>query len=524
LKNRTTWVALALAALCAWHLALRRHGSALPMMVDEGEYACAAKAWADGGLPYRDSYSQKPPMIFAIYRLAYALFPEDVLAPRLLAMLASLATMLLLWRLTPEGWDPAARLAAPAVFGVLSTTPIGSFGFPANTEVFLCAFAALSAWALERRRRTQASCWLAFSGAAAGAAFMTKQTALWTVLAFGVLAAWREGRAGWKRALGLFAAGAAAIPVFWLAYFACQGVLNAFLDDAFRRNMAYSGIMTTTGAAWDQALWLLKTVAPLFLAGDWPVYAAALLALARTSPNPDSPQTLAMLWLAGAILGAVTGLFLFPYYFLQALPPLALAAAAGTQEAATLRPRGRPAIWLLAVFCLFPAAVRARGYFLDPPQVLARRLLFPNPLFESVEIANYVHDHSRPDETFYIFGSEAQIYMYAGRRPATEHVLSYPLTLFPGSRADIDGELGRLAAARPRFILYSSQPASTLIASPLGAEFRDRLRDLIARQYHWVGQVRIGPAGTVYRLGADQVGSGSPDWSDEYSLFLFARR
>jgi len=521
--SRRTLVWLALAALCAWHWTLRRHGQALPLMVDEGEYACAAKIWAGGGLPYVHSYSQKPPMVFALYRLAYALSP-DPLAPRALAVAFSLLTMLLLWRLTPEDWDPAARLAAPAVYGVLSTTPIGTFGYPANTEVFLCGFAALAAWALEKRRSSGTASWLLACGLCAGAALMTKQTAVWLVAAFGALAAWRAGRAGWRRDLGLFAAGCAGVPLLWAAYFAWRGGLGAFLEEAFRRNLSYAGVMLESGTAASQLRWLAGTVAPLFLAGDWPVYAAAVLALSRTRPDPDSPQTLATLWFAGGLLGASTGLFFFPYYFLMALPPLALLAAAGSQELALLRPRLRPALWLLAVFCLYPAAVRANAYFRDPPQALARRLLFPNPVFESVAIADHVRSHSTLDDEFYIFGSEAQIYVYAERFPPTEHVLSYPLTLFPRSRDDTDWEYARVAGARPKFILYSNQPASTLLASAWGAQFRDRLRVFLKENYRWVGQVRIGPVRTETRLGPGQVGPGEPDWSDTYSLFLFERR
>jgi len=513
----------ALAALCAWHLVLRRHGLALPLMADEGEYACAARAWAEGGLPYQDSSSQKPPMVFLLYRIAYAAQPQAPLAPRKLAIIWSLCAMVLLWRLTPEDWDPAARLTAPAVFAVLSTTPIGNFGFSADTEVFLCTFVAAAAWALEKARRRSRPGWLFLAGLCAGAAFMTKQTAAWTVTAFCVLAAWRGGATGWKRNCGLFAAGAAILPVFWACYFWHRGALGPFWEQVFRRNMAYAGVVWETGIAGSQLRWFFTTVAPLFLAGDWPVYATALFSLMRRRPGAESPETLATLWLSAALLGAVTGWFLFPYYFLPVVPPLALAAAAGAQQAARYWPRWRPAVWLLAVFCLYPAAVRNRAYFRDPPAALARRLLYPNPMQESIIISDYIREHSRPDEPLYIFGYEAQIYVYSHRKPAG-NVFSYSLTLFPRHREDIEAELARIAAARPRFILYSNQPASTLIASALGAEFRDEVRKLIRRYYRWAGQVRIGPTGTLSRFGSDQVGPGEPDWTDEYSLFLFERK
>ena len=78
---------LAVALLCLWHLGLRRHGMGLPMSSDEGEYAVQAQTLAEGRVPYRDAYNQKPPLVFFLYRLAFACFGENAQAPRLLAVL-----------------------------------------------------------------------------------------------------------------------------------------------------------------------------------------------------------------------------------------------------------------------------------------------------------------------------------------------------------------------------------------------------------------------------------------------------
>ena len=143
------------------------------MMSDEGEYACEARVWAEGGLPYRDAYFQKPPMVVLLYRIAYAVSPADLLAPRKLAVCFSLLTMLTLFLLTPANWSPPARLTAPALYGVLSTSPIGSLGFAANTEVFLCGFAALAALATSRHFSAERpALWVFLSGLFSGAALL----------------------------------------------------------------------------------------------------------------------------------------------------------------------------------------------------------------------------------------------------------------------------------------------------------------------------------------------------------------
>ena len=196
---------LGMALAFLWHGVLRLHGLTLPLLCDEGEYAYAARVWSEGGLPYRDVFSQKPPLIHAIYRLCWALSSSPT-APRYAAILAVFLTALALLLLTPKRWSLPARLAGPLSYCVLSTTPVGDFGFVANTEVFAAAFTAWAVWAALRAADSRSSLWPVASGLLAGAALMTKQTALWPILAAGALAVWRGGRRWEPRAAGAFAA------------------------------------------------------------------------------------------------------------------------------------------------------------------------------------------------------------------------------------------------------------------------------------------------------------------------------
>lgn len=508
-RRPALWLWLGLTGLLVWHLALRKHGLPLPLIVDEGEYACAARTWLAGGLPYRDSFSQKPPMTLWLYRLSYAALPADILAPRKLALAFSWLTMLGLLLLTPKNWRWEARLAAPAVYGVLSTSPIGTLGFAANTEVFLCLFTTLSALALRQG-------WLFAAGLAAGAAFMTKQTAFWTLVVFAVLA-YGSVKDKWKAA-GLFAAGAAVLPLMWLGYFWQAGALKPFLSQVFLRNAAYAAVVSETSSLGSQLGWFSGTVVPLFAVGDLPAWALAFWGLKGGKASWTSPETLATVWLGAALVGAFMGLFLFPYYFLQAFPALALAAAAGLQKL-----KGKWAAAALAVLCLWPAAARGTAYFWDPPELTAKKLLYPNPLYESLPLADYIREHSKPTDNLYIYGSEAQIYMYAQRQPATIHVLSYALTLFPESEKAVRAELTEIAAARPKFIVYSAQPGSTIISSKLGLSFQEGVRALLLKDYRWMGQVDVLPGPSQVKFDAKGLGD-APDWDSEASLFLFERR
>lgn len=505
--------ALALLLLALWHAGLRRHGMDLPMISDEGEYAVQARVLESGGVPYRDAYNQKPPLVFFLYRLALASFGENAQAPRRLAVLFCWAAMACLFLTTPARWSLPSRLAPAAVFAVLSTEPIGDMGFAANTEVFLAALTAVSALLVLNSKAAAAGLFM-------GAALMTKQTAAWTALFFGAAFLAFEDKSARLKKAASYAAGCAAVPIFFILYFARRGALGDFWEQAYARNMDYASFILSFSALPEQLSWLWEAIIPAYLLGDWPVYALALLGLSATRAHArQNREMLAALWLGSALIGASTGLYFFPHYFLPAIPPLALLAGLGL-HLLSQRPGLKKAAWPILLFlCLYPPAARARIYFFSPPETVAKKLLYPNPLYEAALAADYIKTHSNPQDRVYVFGSEPQIYFYSGLRSATRHIFVYPLTLFPRGPADIRAELEALEASPPRFLVYVNLRASTLIASDTGDSLRAGVRDLLGRRYRWEGTVEVNPEGQALWAPAQR---GGPDWSSP-ALFVFEK-
>lgn len=508
--NRRWALPLGVVLAFGGHLALRLHGVGLPLLSDEGEYAYAARVWSQGGLPYRDAFNQKPPMTIAVYRLCAALSSSPA-APRYAAMLAVLLTGFALLLLAPKRWTLPARLSAPLAYFVLSTMPVGDFGFAANTEVFAAAFTAWAVWAASRATWRFAL----VSGLLAGAALMTKQTALWPVLAAGVFAAWRGGGRWEPKAAAAFALGASAIPIFWLGYFWARGGLGFFWDCVVAGNMRYAGLADWSSAA-EQGRFFAADLAPAFLKGSWPAWALAVFGLRGLEAKWENRGELtAVLWLAGALLAAVTGLLLFPHYFLQAAPPLCLAAAYGVERL------GRTRAWAaLAVLALVPAAAHADFYFGKSREAVAKDLLYPSPLLETEWLGGWLRERTAPIDTVWVFGSEPALYVYAGRRAATRHDFVYPLTMFPKSPEPLKVELAALREAKPAYVVYVNQPISTLIGSRLGLEFRDAVREWLAADYRLEGYVAVARDPAPLSL----VVATAADWSAPNRLYVFRRR
>ncbi len=509
--TRRWGLSVGIAVAFGGHLILRLHGLSLPLLSDEGEYAYAARVWSEGGLPYRDAFNQKPPMIFAIYRACAAL-SSNLAAPRVAAMLAVLLTGLALLLLTPKSWKLPARLAAPLAYFVLSTTPVGDFGFAANTEVFAAAFTAWAVWGASLGSLRA----ILFGGCLAGAALMTKQTALWPVLAAGLFSAWKGGRRIDGKAAGVFAGAAAVIPLLCVAYFAARGGLRFFWDCVVAGNMRYAAIAGLPAAA-EQARFFSFELAPAFLKGSWPAWALAAFGLTGLAARWENRgELLAVLWLAGGLLAAATGLLLFPHYFLQAAPPLCLAAAYGVARL------GAPKrAWAaLAALTLVPVAAQADFYFVKSRESVAKDLLYPSPLLETEWLGAWLRERTAPTDTIWVFGSEPALYVYAGRRAATRHDFVYPLTMFPKSSVPLEEELAALRAARPAYVVYANQPMSTMIGSRLGLSFRDAVREWLAADYRLEGYVFVGRDPGEIRL----VPAAGADWSVPNRLYLFSRR
>jgi hypothetical protein len=504
--------AAALLLLGAWHLVLRGAGRGIPLITDEGEYAAAARSWSSGGLPYRDAFSQKPPTTFLIYRAAAALSPEPT-APRALAALAVLVSMLALFLCAPRGWSAAARLAGPAAYASLSVLPVGDYGFPANTEVFLNLFSSLAALALLRGAPFLA-------GLAAGAALTSKQTAVWTVLGFAAFAGLTRRGFSAPRALR-FAAGAAALPAVWAAYFAAHSAFAVYWSSAWAGNARYAAVLARTGTLGLQLRWFATALLPQLLLFTAPAAVLAAWSLRGLRAGPERPtETLAVLWFGTAVGGALTGLFLFPHYFLQAAPALALGAACGVERLGASRRKAASAA--VAVLALWPALVAPGLIFGKDARRRALILLYPNPLFETKVLGEEIARRAASGDRLHVFGSEGALFSYSGLMPATRNTLCYALTLFPKDAAGWHEELAALEATPPRFVVYSTQPLSTMTASTYGLDYAAGMRAFLAHGYRYAGLVRVTASPSIPTYEAVKK-DDLPKFDSEDRLLLFER-
>ncbi|HEY3099202.1 MAG TPA: hypothetical protein VGL14_09855 [Methylomirabilota bacterium] len=194
-------------------------------------------AWriGEGDVPYRDLYDINQPGVYVLH----------------LALLRTLGAGDGAWRAFDLGWLAATAAAVAwlaARWGAISAAGAG-LGFTAyhlaggawqagQRDFLLCVFLVAGALGVARWLEMRGGAWsLAGAGLALGAAVGVKPYAVLFAGALGVLvlvaAARRCGAGGTLRALGVYVAGAAAVPTALGLWLALAGALRAWADIVF---------------------------------------------------------------------------------------------------------------------------------------------------------------------------------------------------------------------------------------------------------------------------------------------------
>lgn len=206
---------------------------------DEQFYLLVAQRMAQGALPYVDIWDRKPWGLFAIYRMAYALPFDPVLAYQLLGLVCSVLTALVIERIARRIAPPRAVQLAGLVY--LLWQPVFNVALGQSPVFYNLPVALAALIVIDARTRAHAPL-LARRGLEAmlllGLAMQIKYTALFEGIAFGLMLLGRGWANGWPpRRLMLTGAGwvaAALAPtvMVWTGY-AWLGHGDAFAQANF---------------------------------------------------------------------------------------------------------------------------------------------------------------------------------------------------------------------------------------------------------------------------------------------------
>jgi hypothetical protein len=434
---------------------LRLPGFALPLERDEGAYAYVAWNWLHGGLPYRDAFDHKPPLIYLLYMPA--LLGAQPLEAWMLRAWSTLLTLLDIWLVYRIGlhiWRRPAALLAALLFGVAASA-FDLQGLILNTDQALVLPGLLMLWSAIRLYETQQLRFAAATGAALAATVLIKPVAI-VLLPVLLLACERRIRSIVRIGAGS-ALGAALVGLPIAGYFALRGGWRDLVFGVWTYNLLY--------AQESQTRWQLGALVDMF-APFAPLTLAALGGVALLlRPAPDAPDSLTRsrragwlvtAWTLALLIAALGSLRPYVHYYDPLLPGLALLAApsicwlwsrARAENAGSAAP-GRLATLLLATLLTGPFVAQNLRLIGATAEQQSARLYGDVGKFyfaPAPQVAAYIRERTQPDEYVYVFAAEPQVYLFAQRRSSSRYIYDYPFQHVPGARE----ELRRDLAARP---------------------------------------------------------------------------
>ncbi|HEY0603663.1 MAG TPA: glycosyltransferase family 39 protein [Herpetosiphonaceae bacterium] len=443
---------LLLAGVLILSLLLRLPGFALPLERDEGAYAYVAWSWLHGGLPYRDAFDHKPPLVYLLYMPPLLFGAPSALAIRAWATLLFLVDMALVFAIGRRVWSRGAGLLAALIFGVAGSA-FDLQGLVLNTDQALVLPALIALWCAIRLHETQRIRFAIGAGAALAATVLIKPVGV--VLLPALLLACERNVRSIGRVYGGAALGAAVVGVPIAGYFALRGGWSDLVFGVLTYNRLY--------ASESQDRWLLGPLVDMF-AAFVPLLLVAIGGVALLPGRSDSAHTpankragwLITTWCAALLLAAIGSLRAYIHYYYPILPFLALLAAPCLLRLRRIdvgsdplrRGANQLAALLLAALLLLPFARQNLSLLGTTAEQQAVRLygdVGRHYFAQAPLVAEYVRERTQPEDYIYIFAAEPEVYLLSERRAANRYIYDYPLGLVPGAADELRQDL----AARP---------------------------------------------------------------------------
>jgi hypothetical protein len=421
---------------------------------------------------------------------------ESVFAPRILAAVClSLTTLALFNQARMVLPLPAARIAA-ALFAI--STGLPWVALHANTEAYMLLPLVSSLMFFTIGMKDGKLRWFAIAGILAGLAIMTKQVAMWNLLALAMVSLiWHRRTAETQlRAIAptLMLFGGCLVS---LAAVALPFTFMGALDDLIYANLSYNWLYINflsyaeRLANFGYGILFFSAVAAPFVAGA----VAGLIVLWRK--RSSATDYVLILWAIASAVGVASGGRFFPHYFLQLMPSLAVLTGVLVYDRfvnGSDRVLSRPA-WMIATFLVVVSVGTTSVLYLAPrraeEQVVSSVYYQKEWEANSEALGAYIKERTEPGDVIFNYGRESQVYFYADRQPAVPYFYDWVLEFDTTALAEV---IAGLRAARPVYFIDSAQAP---LVDDWAAAHPPELTAFISENYDYVGRIYFAD---VYRL------------------------
>ena len=449
--------------------AIRIRLLSIPLERDEGEFAYMGQLMLQGIPPYALAANMKLPGTYAAYALIMALFGQTIEGIHLGLLLINAGTMLLVFVLTRRLFDDCAGAVACAAYGILSLSS-GVNGTSAHATHFVILPALGGLLLLLKAIENDKPLTFFLSGLFLGLSFVMKQQGIFFgifALLYAAVAQAQKAPAPARPLLMRFLLFISGLFIPYLLTCITLYALRVFEKFWFWTVLyaaRYASIQSLP-----EGFALFRMQVPIIIDGFYLLWILAGMGMVLVWWQRDLKSR--ALFMYGffffSFLAVCPGFYFRQHYFVLLLPAVAIFAGAAITSlhmrfSHLKNFRFLPSLVFLMFFSHGVFSQRL-FFFEGSPSAVCRYMYFPNPFPESIAIADYIRNHSAPDSTIAVLGSEPQIYFYARRRSATSYLYTYSLMEHHKYALTMQQEMiQEIERSKPEYLIFAKIPFSWL--------------------------------------------------------------
>jgi hypothetical protein len=455
------WLTVGLAVALLLAVTVRLRLLSIPLERDEGEYAYAGQLMLEGIPPYKLAFNIKLPGTYAAYAALMGLFGQTTAGIHLGFLLVNLATLALLFLIARRLLDAAQAAIACVCYALFSLSP-GVLGLQGHATHLVVLTALGGLWLLLRARASGRAWTCGWSGMLFGLSFLCKQPGIFFAMFGGALLlrdaaqAPAAERARGLRQLGIFCVGVALPFLATCLWMWRAGTFHRFWFWTMVYAPFHAGNLKEEAVWWQLNEFNRRAGALEW----WGLAAAAGLVCLMVDKAQREAKFIMVCLLGFSLMALLASFYFFRHYFIVMLPVASLLVAVAVRGAA------RGAGWKVAggAFALACAGfifVNRAVWFELTPEAVCRSLYQREPFAEAVEIGRYIREHSAPEDSMGVLGSEPEICFYAHRHSASGYMYMYDLMKLspyaPAMQAEMEHDIEK---AKPLYLVMVYVPTS----------------------------------------------------------------
>ena len=462
---RLLWI-----GICLVYILIRFNTVSIPLDRDEGIFGYAGQVILNHGLPYIDVVDQKPPGIFFINAFALLFVPPTATGIHIFLHAYNFLTLIILFLLAKTYTESyTAGLWVAFIYAVFSSSPAVQ-GFTASTEMFLLLPLSMSLLFAVLAVQKRSIFYSLASGICGAFAFFTKQTAAFIlvficlyVLANLISLVSRKDMSKRTTAAILLGWGAGFLLVVLLigGFYYYHRAFDEFLYWSLTHSLIYSKRSSLS--------WILSRVYSIGLQivkGNFFIMFLGFVVSLFACFRKNLKGCFMLGFLLCSLLAIVPGT-IYNHYFAQLAPAVSMAGGWAVALCLSMIPDGRlrkcAALIIAAAIIALPVWAHSGYYYKQSPIEFSRSFFRDNPFPESEDLAEFLAERTNKEDTIFIIGSEAQIFLLSQRQSSTSFALIYPLmSEYPRYQEFQHKAWEEVKSSRPKYIIIVRLPASLL--------------------------------------------------------------